>query len=324
MPLFQSSILTTHQHAKRAPREEFRNMESLGTILANRVLAEAPLRFQHRLSPMPIEHLAKCFSIKMDVGYQNQWLAPLQEIGLEGFATRTQTASESDYDTDWFNSDYHVSILSQGFRSRFTLAHEIAHVVLSSEYSQFEKSLSREKRERVCDIAAALMLCPEEGLIDHFQSVRSLTVDEIEKLAARMQISISLLVNRLRQLILRKAVSIDNVVLIVSLNRSRKRQENLAPRVASTCGPNRWFVPLNSRLSTIGLISLQNAFYEAPLYFVGRTKEVLRLWDYEIGARTKLECDVKFKCYQWVRPKASKETVASRIMLAVASSEESS
>jgi Zn-dependent peptidase ImmA (M78 family) len=324
MPPFQNSVLTTQQHAKRAPREGFRNMESLGTILANRVLAEAPLRFQCRLSPMPLEHLAKCFSIKMDVADDNQWLAPLQAIGLEGSAIKTQTASDSDYNTDLFSSDYHVNILSQGFRSRFTLAHEIAHVVLSSEYGHFDKSLSRDKRERACDIAAAIMLCPEEGLIDHFQSVRSLTVDEIEKLAARMQISISLLVNRLRQLILRKAFSIDNIVLLVSLNRSRKRQENLAPRVASTCGPNRWFVPLNSRLSTIGLIGLQKAFYEAPLYFSGRTNEVMRLWDYDIGARTKLECDVKFKCYKWVRQKPSKETIASRIMLAVASREEGS
>jgi hypothetical protein len=136
-----------------------------------------------------------------------------------------------------------------------------------------------------------------------------------------MRISVSLTLNRLRHLVFQNALSVVNVALLVSLARSRKRQENLAPRIASACSPSRWFVPLNARLSSVGLGSLRDAFYGAPLYVAGRTNEVLRLWNYELGKRTDISCDVSFKCYRWVGPRLSPDTAENRIMLAVANCE---
>lgn len=312
-------------HSKGVAHEAAQHLESVGITVAKRVLAEAPPRFRYGLSVVPVEHLAISFGVVVTSSPDvvDASLAPLKELGLDGLASTTSEASSTETATSWFTSDYEVQILGQGFRSRFTLAHELAHVVLSREYGQLERSLSLNQRERVCDIAAGNILCPEEALIEHFRTRTEmiLTVSEIERLAGRMRISISLALNRLRQLLFQNALSVANVALLVNLARSRKRHEHLAPRIASACSPSRWFVPLNTRLATIGLGALQDAFYKTPVYAPGRTNEVLRLWDYELGRRADISCDVRYKCYRWVSSRPSTDTAENRIMLAVANCE---
>lgn len=314
-------------HSRDVMPRAARHIESVGMIVAKRVLAEATPKFQYGLSVVPVEQLASSFGVAITAGDSplDDSLASMKDLGLDGLARRVPDESGPDTSANWFGSDYAIQILSRGVRSRFTLAHEIAHVVLSKEYADLDKALSLDERERVCDVAAGNILCPYEALLEHFRTrtLAALTIPEIEQLSARMRISISLLVNRLRQLFSRNTLSLDGVAILVRLARSRKRQENLAPRVASACSPGRWFVPLNARLSTLGLSALQDAFYEAPLYISGHTREVLRLWDYEVGRRIDIPCDVKFKCYRWIGPKPSTSIAEYRLMLAVANCERS-
>lgn len=309
-------------HLRSVANEAVQRIESVGITVAKRVLAEAPPRFRYGLSIVPVEQLASSFGVAVASSREvvDSSLASLKELGLDGLARTTSEETDSESATKLFGSDYEVQILGKGFRSRFTLAHELAHIVLSREYGQLDRSLSLNERERVCDVAAGNILCPEEALIEYFRSRTEimLTVSEIETLAGRMRISVSLALNRLRHLLFHNALSVANVALVVSLARSRKRQENLAPRISSACSPSRWFVPLNTRLSSVGLGTLRDAFYEAPLYVAGRTNEVLHLWDYKLGRRTDISCDVSFKCYKWVGPRPSTDTAENRIMLAVA------
>lgn len=315
--------MATQAISTRIGNREFERIESFGTLVANRVFAEQPHKSQFTISPAPLEQLMKRFGIAVTTTHEDARLSPLIELGLEGLATKHDQPENAETDSGWFSSDYKVEVFSKGFRSRFTLAHELAHVVFSKEYHDLEKSLSGEQTERVCDFAAAMMLCPEQALVEYFRKCSIVTISRIELLAARMQVSISLLLNRLRHLISRDAISIDNIVLLVSLNRSRKRRENLAPRVSAACSAKHWFIPVNSRLSTFGLTKLKDAFYTAPLYFSGRTHEALRIWDYEHGRRVMIECDVTYKCYSWLqRGQSDKTSNAGRVMLAVASRDE--
>lgn len=312
-----NQAVAIERRSRKPPSQTFHYLESVGFSIANRVVNEVPLKSRYQISPMPVEHLIARFGISLNNPASAHSLEPLRLLGLDGLTTQKAPTSSHVFG-DWFNSDHNVDVLSRGFRSRFTLTHELAHVVLSREYSDVEKSLSPDERERVCDIAAAIMLCPEEALVEHFKLLRKVTVHEIERLAAGLQISISLLLNRLRYLVSQRKVSIANVILLVSLNRSRKRKENFAPRVASACGPAQWFVPLNSRLSSIGLSNLQEEFFNAPLYSSLVTRGVLRLWDYGVHATLQFECDVNFRCYSWVRDNAVGDGTMNRIMLAVA------
>jgi hypothetical protein len=120
-------------HSRGVANETVRLIESVGITVAKRVLAEAPPRFRYGLSVVPVEQLASSFGVSVASRREavDPSLVSLKELGLDGLARTTSEETDSQSSTNWFGSDYEVQIFGQGFRSRFTLAHELAHVVLS-------------------------------------------------------------------------------------------------------------------------------------------------------------------------------------------------
>jgi hypothetical protein len=189
-------------------------------------------------------------------------------------------------------------------------------VVLASQFHDVDKALSLSERESVCDQVAKQLLLPVEVIKQHIKQMvaSGLDIENIERMSVQMKVSLSVLISRLRDLAFEGIIMLSGIVLLAKLERSRKRHDNLAPRVASACGPNRWFVPVNVRLSSIGLSGLQQEFHTAPLYEIRRLSEELRTWDYAVNRRSQVRCDVVFKCYTWSPTRSIPE--AGRVMLA--------
>jgi hypothetical protein len=285
--------------------------------VSTRILEELSRQHLQKGLPIPLEELAGRFgiTIKERSDEPAELFSDFHQLGLEGMVRRSRPVEDAGT-FEWSKPEYEIYVLSQGIRARFTAAHEIAHVVLASQFREIDNSLSNAERESICDKVARQLLLPAELVKEHFQPMvaSGLDIAEIERISGRMKVSLSVLINRLSELVFEGAIVPSGIVLLAKLERSRKRHDNLAPRVASSCGPSRWFVPINARLSSIGLCGLQAAFYEAPLYEIGRLSEELRTWDYVAGRRSLARCGVAFKCYRWSDTRSSAEQ--GRVMLA--------
>lgn len=300
-----------------AAKESLPRVSTIARSISSKLLAEIPLSHLQKGLPVPLEDLAGKLGITIREGAQGAQgaLSDLKHLGLEG-AVRRSSSEDYEEKFEWSRPDYEINVMSQGFRARFTLAHELAHVVLAEQFREVDTTLSTTERESVCDRVARQLLLPVEIMKSSFQMMaRSrLELDKIERISLRLKVSLSVLINRLRELVYDRLLVLPGVVILATLDRSRKRHDNLAPRVATACGPNRWFIPTNVRLSSIGLTGLQSAFHSAPMYQVGRLTEELRTWDYLSGRRSRARCEVEFKCYRWAMSRST--TAESRVMLA--------
>lgn len=70
-------------------------------------------------------------------------------------------------------------------RRRFTLLHELAHLLL-----KFRKGEEYEKIERFCDHFAGAMLLPYEALVEYIGDKSSITLEELKRIKSRYGISI--------------------------------------------------------------------------------------------------------------------------------------
>lgn len=294
--------------------------------VADLVLKHVPLQAFSGSVPIPLERVAREFGVTFrnksdDI---SESIGDLRALGLEGTAQSDSVRGiEAASAAGWLHSDYEIQVLSRGFRARFTAAHELSHVVLASELMGGDADLSITERERVCDLAAGEILLPLQALGGFFKSRGDLTLSlaELERLSARMRVSLSLTINRLQQLSRQDRLELANVCLLARLGRSRKQHENLAPRVTAACGPKRYFLPVNARLSSIGFNQLEVAFYSVPCYVLFRRREELLVWDYQVRKRGVVPCSLQFKCYQWAQTGQVTMEDENRLMLVVASIE---
>lgn len=196
---------------------------------------------------------------------------------------------------------YEIGVFSEGMRARFTFAHEVSHVVLDAAFRKEAEALSEGMREWVCNLAAGLVVLPDTLLLSVLPRTDdlSLSIPLLEGIAARSRVSLSVLISRMNDLVRCGLVRVMNGAVIVRLAWSRKQQENLAPRISSSCLPGRWFLPVNRRLSSVGLVALARVFDSVPLYLEGGLEDEITVRDQELRRPVHVKCNVRYKCYTW-------------------------
>lgn len=70
-------------------------------------------------------------------------------------------------------------------RRRFTVLHELAHLLL-----KFDDDISKEDLERFCDHFAGAMLLPYDVLMSYIEGERSITLEELKRIKSKYGISI--------------------------------------------------------------------------------------------------------------------------------------
>lgn len=82
------------------------------------------------------------------------------------------------------------------FRTRFTIAHELAHLVL-----KFPKEISRKEKEKLCHRFASSFLMPSDSMIKEFGVSRKyIKLYELRVVCEKYQVSIDALIYRLKDL----------------------------------------------------------------------------------------------------------------------------
>jgi len=205
-------------------------------------------------------------------------------------------------------------------RMRFTLAHELAHVALQRTLDKREIEISANETEFVCDATACLILFPDVLLHTFFRTHRPLrlSIPLLADTCRRARISISVVLSRLNEAAGRGRIVLENAGLLIALDLSRKHRVNLAPRVYTCCIPKPWFLPVNKRISRLGLTGLIHPFHHAPLYREARLEATLSLWNSEAGHSLHVPASVTYVCYRVAAmPLGQQANEFSRLMLAI-------
>ncbi len=242
-----------------------------------------------------------------------------RHFGLEGFVEPdTIQYCFPNQVVPRFHTD--ISKPGAGFssRSRFTLAHELAHVVLESVLVERAERVDAQTAERVCDRVAGIILFPKPLIADLLVQEESaeISLKAAADACRRARISLSVLISRLADTSEQGLIPLRSGLLLVTVGRSRKREVNLAPRILMGCLPRRWFLPFNKRLTTLGLEFLGKQFYKAPLYREGRYAGEIPLWDRNERRLRNIPARIEFICYKSSGPLANSiESEIARVML---------
>lgn len=198
------------------------------------------------------------------------------------------------------------------FRRRFTIAHEIAHVVLQSKFPTKLNELTDVNWESdVIDAAAGMIILPDALLLKYFSPkyAHMLNIKILEEAGTKMHVSISTLIKRLGDLSRSDLVRITNGALFISLGRAKRSGKDFAPRIAVTCLPSSWYIPSNKRLSSLGAESLGLYFSTAELYKERESEDHLTLWRRSSWSTCKIKVLLSYKNYSTEH--------GQRVMLAV-------
>jgi hypothetical protein len=194
---------------------------------------------------------------------------------------------------------YEMFIFGSGYKRRFTIAHELAHVVLNNQFLAEKERLTNNVEENVCDIAASMILLPDVKLVAAFANTKNvkLNISLLEDLSKKLEVSLTVMVNRIRETSRTRSIQLLNCAFIVDLAKSRKTSENLAPRVQASCLPIGWYMPNNKRLSSLEMQFLPNLFYQTTLYEKRQIYDHIRIWNQNSRCWSKIEGLVSLKCY---------------------------
>jgi hypothetical protein len=165
---------------------------------------------------------------------------------------------------------------SNRHRSRFTMAHEIAHTYFRDAWEPSNKGRYRARpdgyssklavvEERFCDLFAACLLLPKKSALAEFRQLADLRApselaSKIEQIAARWGVSTLATLRRLNETAGLPAGMIA-VVLRWTVHRSKRNQpacrvESFFPYPIAS-----WYLPPNKRACTIGMDGA-NALFE--------------------------------------------------------------
>ena len=277
------------------PTFENRRLAEVGRNLAASFLSRS--RMQGRGGAIRLYRIAK--SLKLVVRTRNDSAAS------EGSLWLNQLPQESLF------GDFSAEIDGTSTRLRFTLAHEIAHRLITLYLSpQAQSDLSQASRESLANETASRLLVPDDvvrAFLDECDG--HLHLDNLLKLHRRLRVSVSCLLKRISDIQREQKLSIHNVGLVAMADVSRKQRENYAPRIKTRCTPTFLYLPLNSRLESQGLSTLSRLFWQAPLFSRSFAEDTLDVWVRDLGRRGNFSTTVEYIVFSAMKQR--------RIMLAI-------
>lgn len=152
------------------------------------------------------------------------------------------------------NGSYVISLNSNDneARRRFTLAHEIGHVLIAQASGRGIHETEDYRTERLLDEFASRVVCPDRVAEKWFKSVgEEISVRTLESATKYLAVSMMVLVKRLGQM--RLLDHSERGLIIGAHARSRKAKSQPALRVHQAASPSWGFIPTNRRFSSIGL-----------------------------------------------------------------------
>ena len=150
-----------------------------------------------------------------------------------------------------FIDDIPVIVLlkgKNGVRQRFTLAHELGHLLLS-----FNEELPLEEKERYCNRFASSLLMPKDAIENEFGKNRTgIRIPEYVNFMKEYQVSVPAVIYRLREL----GVINQNCAKLsyMNWNNKKKNEEDKIP-----CEESYHFQSLVYKLESQGIISYNKA-----------------------------------------------------------------
>jgi hypothetical protein len=135
-----------------------RYLEQISAAMADAVLSSLPETYWESATAVPLERLAGLWGARVLESFtgdvKKEELEDLAFLGLEGFSRKVVELGALLPEND--SPRYEVATLGNTKRARFTLAHEISHIVLRERFESTEQRLSPTDREFVCNIIGRL------------------------------------------------------------------------------------------------------------------------------------------------------------------------
>ena len=193
------------------------------------------------------EHLVSDRSLSAEWGPLG---VEVREVSMLG---RGSCSSDPDSRTIFVNCDDKPAL------QRFTIAHELAHLLLSGGAADAAGLRPREE-ERLCDRFASAILIPQSELDDALQSLgRPLGPEDLVRLCGRFRVNVRPVMFAVGA----RLEDTDSFLLLARLRGHRRRPEELAFRVVATAGRRHAFMPREQRIASLGLVNLAAAAAEA-------------------------------------------------------------
>lgn len=174
----------------------------------------------------------------------------VREVSMLG---RGSCSSDPDSRTIFVNCDDKPAL------QRFTVAHELAHLLLSGGAADAAGLRPRDE-ERLCDRFASAMLIPPSELDDALRSLGGPPgPDDLVRLCGRFRVNVRPIMFAMGA----RLENTDSFLLLARLRGHRRRPAELAFRVVATAGRRHAFMPREQRIASLGLVNLAAAAAEA-------------------------------------------------------------
>lgn len=151
--------------------------------------------------------------------------------------------------------EIHVSARDNRLRQRFTVAHEIIHILLDDHRLRSGAVEGpATSRERAIDAAAARLLVPPELLPEHFRPEESLSISALMRLGRLFGVTLPVIVRRLFS---EEALRGSNWGVIVARREPNPRTyDRTAVRVVDAISAGQWFLPRHVKVEKLGFSSI--------------------------------------------------------------------
>jgi Zn-dependent peptidase ImmA (M78 family) len=137
-------------------------------------------------------------------------------------------------------------------RQRFTVAHEVAHLLLTEMHSAGRVTLSHSAEERLCDAFAAALLVPPERLDSALSGLNWEDPDDLLLLCRKFRVGIQPMAISLAQ----RWSQPDRMLLVAQRMGHPLRPREVAARVLTHAGSKPVFIPRDQRLRSLSLTGL--------------------------------------------------------------------
>jgi hypothetical protein len=236
-----------------------------------RLRQSLPAGARDRFGRLPLSTVAAHLRVRVDV-------APGAGCGSEGAVFAVDDTVESQLAL--FGRPEHIAYVhSEGVKARFTLAHELAHVLLAGD-SFHSASHGVAVTERLVDAVAAELLVPGDAVIRalaELQACPPLSIAEVVRLSTLLCSSIRSLLIALERLALEGRIG-STCAMVVTHDVSARRREAPGPRIGARCMPPELWIPLNKRLSSLHARRIADEFTYAPLFRDFSITDTLAVW----------------------------------------------
>ena len=204
------------------------------------------------LRPVPVETIASYFGLEVRRMKGNASLA-----GIDGFLSSKGR-----------NSGVIFVFPSSKYRARFTVAHELGHFLLKQFYPNLK--VSDEDIEKICDEYSSRLLLPSAFIKICFTS-SLLSLKMIEKMSRKLEISIPLILKRLRDAAFEELIYPSNGAFYIILSDHK-------PKILTYCLPKGLSIPTRE-LSELGMDILAYIFREFDPYTSGAVTDKIVIKD---------------------------------------------